>query len=289
MNTPWDALVGEINVLAPAFALEQAEEVVGVAKVFCALGHAHVEPDAEIWPGEWSFYKAEDAAVVPPDRRGENGDFAENLRVFKAKEERDKTAEGGAADGGSGRAGLGAVDAIDLRFELFDEEAGVTPGFATAELEVAGGGVFGHAAEAGVGDADENDWLNFARFSEAVGGGVGAPGVAGNVGGEVVEEVLTVVEIEDGEAAVGIGEVGFWQINGDAAFEGIGEDGGVEAEPFKSRNVGDACLGDGGGFGAFGFLRRWFFRGEKAGIGWDAGCRRNVANSEQAAWRFGFR
>jgi hypothetical protein len=139
VNTPRNALVGEVNVLAPAFTLEQAEEVVGVAKVFCPLGHAHVEPDFQVRAGEWSFDEAEDAAVVPPDRRGENGDFAENLRVFKAKEERDKTAEGGAADGGSGRAGLGAVDAIDLRFELFDEKAGVTPGFATAELEVAGG------------------------------------------------------------------------------------------------------------------------------------------------------
>lgn len=99
---------------------------------------------------------------------------------------------------------MGAVEVVDLGFEFFNKEAGVAAGFASAKFEVTGGGVFGHAAEAGIGDAEEDDWFNLTGFGEAVGGGMGTPGVAGDIGGEVVEEVLTVVKIEDRKTAVGI-------------------------------------------------------------------------------------
>ncbi len=203
-----DALVGEVDVFAPASALEQTEKMVGVAKVLCSLAHAHVEPDAEVRASKGCLDKAENAAVVPPDGWGEHGDLAEDVGILEAEEERNESAEGGASDGSAGGAGLGAIGPVDLWLEFLDEETGVAAGFAPAEFEVAGGGVLGHAAEAGVGDADEDDGLDLAGLGEAVGSEVGLPGVAGDVGGEVVEEVLAVVEVEDGEAAVWIREVG---------------------------------------------------------------------------------
>ena len=85
----------------------------------------------------------------------------------------------------------------------FDEEPAVERAVAAAHAEIAGGGVLGHAAEAGVGDADEDDGLGCGRALVAVGCLAGAPGAAGNVGGAGVDEVLAVVEVEDREAAVG--------------------------------------------------------------------------------------
>lgn len=80
---------------------------------------------------------------------------------------------------------------------------------------------------------------------------MGLPGVSGDVSGEVVEEILTVVEIEDGEAAVGIAEVGFGQVDGDGALGWFGKDGGVEAMPLEAGDVGEARALGGIGFGVF--------------------------------------
>ena len=152
----------------------------------------------------------------------------------------DEATQRRAAEGGRLATGPGAVGGVNLRLELLDEEAAIAGGFAAAKLCVAGGGVLRHATKAGVGDADEDDRLDFIRFGETVGGGVGTPGVAGNIGGEVVEEVLAVVKIEDGKAAGGIGEVGFGEIDGDGALVGVRENGGVEAMAFQAGNAGDA-------------------------------------------------
>ena len=84
MDGVGDALVGEIDILPPAETLEQTEEVVGVAEMLCAFGHAHVEPDFEVGASERGFDEAEDAAVVPPDGGGHDRDFAEDLGVFEA-------------------------------------------------------------------------------------------------------------------------------------------------------------------------------------------------------------
>ena len=91
---------------------------------------------------------------------------------------------------------------------------------------VAGGGVLGHAAETGVGDADEDERLGEAGEVEAVGGLAGAPGAAGDVGGARVEEVLTVVKVEDGKAAVGLGDVGGGEV--DVNIAQVGEELGAE-------------------------------------------------------------
>ena len=87
-------------------------------------------------------------------------------------------------------------------------------------------GVLGHTADAGVGDADEDDGFDFVGGGEGVGGGVDLPGAVGDEGGAGVDEVLAVVQIEDGEAAGGVGEIGFGEVDRDVAA--AGEEAGAE-------------------------------------------------------------
>ena len=134
--------------------------------------------------------------------------------------------EGGTAESGVCGVGERAVIGVYLGFEVVDEEFCVEGALAAAELGVAVGGVLGHAAGSGVGDADEDDGFYQACGGEAVGGGVDLPGMAGEVGEARVDEVLAVVKIEDGEAAMGFGEVGFWQIDVEGAV--VGQEAGVE-------------------------------------------------------------
>ena len=139
------------------------------------------------------------------------------LRVGEAEVERDEAAEGGAAERRVGGVGEGAELAIDAGLQLFDEEPAVEIAVAAAKGGVAGGCVLGHAAKAGVVDADEDDGFDEASAGEAVGGGVGLPGVVGDVRGAAVEEVLAVVEIEDRKMARGLVDVGFRQVDFDVA------------------------------------------------------------------------
>ncbi len=96
--------------------------------------------------------------------------------------------------------------------------------------------------------------------------------MARDEGGEVVEEVLAVVEVEDGETAGWIREVRFGEVDGDAALVRFWEDGGVEVVAFEAWDVGDARRGNGVGIGVFGLFRREIFTDEEAGIGWDVAC-----------------
>lgn len=195
-------------------------ELVGVAQVLNAFGGAHVQPDAKVRARAGCGEQAKDAAVIPPEAGREDGEPAEDRGVDEAEVERDEATEGRAAEGGAGGFGLRAKGAVDERLELFDEEAAVAVAIASAQTGVAGGGVFGHPAETGVVDADEDEGFDLAVAGEAVGGGVGAPGVVGDVGGAAIKEVLAVVEVEDGEAAPGFGRVGFGQVDHDVAVVG---------------------------------------------------------------------
>lgn len=65
-------------------------------------------------------------------------------------------------------------------------------------------------------------------------GGVGSPGSAGDVGETGIEEVLAVVEIEDGKAAGGLVVILWGEVDGDGALLGDGEKLGVELPDLKS-------------------------------------------------------
>ena len=228
------ALVGEVDAVAPTPFEQPLVEEVGVAEVTQALGGAHVQPDAEVGPGVRLGDEVEDAALVPPDGGAHDGDFAEDIGVLEAEVETDETAERGSSQAGLCGCRERPVGGVDEGFDLFDEDAAIGAALAAAELDVAGGGVFGHAAEAGIGDSDQDDGLGFASEGEPICGGVGLPGAGGDVGETWVEEVLAVVEIEDGEAAGGLGVVLRGQVDGDIALLGEGEELGMEVPGLES-------------------------------------------------------
>ena len=73
------------------------------------------------------------------------------------------------------------------------------------------------------------------------------------------------MEIKDGKAAIGLGEVSFRKIDRNTALEGIGEDGGVEAVAFEAGDLRDARLGSEGGFRIISIFRQGFFCDEETG------------------------
>ena len=83
----------------------------------------------------------------------------------------------------------------------------VARAFAAAQAEVASGGVLGEAARAGVADANQDDWLDYAAGGEPVGGGVRAPRAIDHIGGAAVKKVLAIVEIKHGKAAFRFGAI----------------------------------------------------------------------------------
>jgi hypothetical protein len=190
-----------------------------------AFGGADVEPDFEWQVAAQLADTVQDIAVAPPDRRGHDGELAEDVGVLEAEVEGDEATEGGAAETGIGGRCGSAVAAIDEGFEFVDEEAAVAAGETSASATVANLGVFADAAYAGVVDTDHDEGLDGAFGDELFCGFVEAPFVA-EEGGGAIEEVLTVVEIEDGKTAGWIIVLAGRQIHDDIAISG--QVGGVE-------------------------------------------------------------
>jgi hypothetical protein len=80
----FDAFVVEVLALAPAFFQEEVAELFYVLDDAGAFARADVEPDAGAGVRVGSGGKAQDYALIPPDRGGERGNFAEGLRVFES-------------------------------------------------------------------------------------------------------------------------------------------------------------------------------------------------------------
>ena len=271
--------VGEVDALAPALAAEEMEELVGVLEVALALLRAHVEPDAERGTRRGVLDAMEDAAVIPPEGGGEEGEAAEGVGVLEAEMERDEGAERGAAEASVLGLGAGAVGAIEEGLELLAQHAAVAGAVAAAVLRVGGGGVLGEAAQAGVGDADQDEGLDAALGDEAVGGAVGLPGATGNEGDAFIEEILAVVQIEHGEALVGMGLVLAREVDEEGAVggvgglggAGVGQEGGVEAVDLQPRD-GRPCVTQKAGLAP---QRRLDRRGMVGDGRWFAGDRRS--------------
>jgi len=226
---------GKVDVGFPTFFDEESGEEFGVSNVALTFSGAYIQPDFEWWFGFCIGYKGQNAAVIPPNGGREDGEAGEDVEVLEPEEEGDEPAEGGAAESGVFGLREGTVGGVYEGFELLDEDAPVAAAFASAHAEVAGGGVFGHTAEAGVGDADEDDGFNLAGESKIVRGGPRSPGASWDVGGVRVEEVLAVVEVEDREAAVAIVFVLWREVDADGAV--VGQDGGVEVEGLKAGDL----------------------------------------------------
>ena len=139
--------------------------------------------------------------------------------MAQAEVEGDQSSEGGASEGGARGTGERAELAVDEGLEFFGEEAAVEGAKAPFVAAVGNRGVLGDAVDAGVTDADEDEGLDAAGGNQGVGGEVSAPGFAGE-GGARIEEVLAVVEVEDGKAAVGLAEVSDGQVDADVPVGG---------------------------------------------------------------------
>ena len=83
------------------------------------------------------------------------------------------------------------------------EKFGVAVGAAAAKLGNFCGRVFVDAGFAGVVDADDDERFDGAALDQVIGGAMNVPVLAGE-GGGAVEKILTVLEIEDREAAPGL-------------------------------------------------------------------------------------
>ena len=245
MNAAGYAKVLEVDVVLPSPGEQAVVEEIAVAQMTEAFVHAHVEPDAGTGTrvvkdrigarrvdetaerrkdaGAGRVLRAdagEDIAAVPPHAGGEYTELAENLRVIEADGEGDETAKRTAGETGVLGSGEGAEGAVDQWLEFVDEEAGVEGALAATVAPVAAGGVFLHAVVSGVVDADQDQGLDEIFAGETVGCGVGAPGMAGNVGGAWVDQVLAVVQVEDGKAAVGLRAVARRKPDADVAVLG---------------------------------------------------------------------
>ena len=171
----------DVFFILPTLLDEEAVQEFCITDVTKALGGADIQPDAGAGPGPGLRGEGEDGAVIPPDGGAENGEAAEDVRVLEAEEEADETAERRTTEAGVLRAGQGAETFVDEGFELVEEEAAVGAALAAAHAEVARGGVLRHAAEAGVGDADEDDGCGQSFGGAAVRCGACAPGTARDV------------------------------------------------------------------------------------------------------------
>ena len=223
MDGPDGADIGKVNPLSPSTFEQTLEEDVGIAQMAQAFGCSHVEPDTEVGARPGVAEKGQDGAIVPPYRGAHYGESTEDVRMLKANIERDEAAEGGAAQSRVLAVGQGAVGAIDERLDLFDDDSAIGMAFSARTPGFPGGRVLRHAAEAGICDADEDHRLDLACEREVVCGGVGLPCTSGNVRKPRIEEVLTVVKIEDGEAAFRVGLVVRRQVYGDRTFGRLGK------------------------------------------------------------------
>ncbi len=96
-----------------------------------------------------------------------------------------------------------AVVGGDEGQQVLREEVAVLVGVSAAHLPVAGRRVFGEAVFAGVGDADHDEWLDLAGFDHGVGRLGNLPGSSRDERGSGIEEVLSVLQIQDGILAIG--------------------------------------------------------------------------------------
>jgi len=81
----FDAGVVEVFAFTPAFFQENVAELFYVLDYAGAFAGADVEPDA--WAGMrvGRGGDAQDYALIPPDRGGKRGNFAEGLRVVETE------------------------------------------------------------------------------------------------------------------------------------------------------------------------------------------------------------
>src|ERR1700722_9267693 len=106
----------QVAVGLPATGDERITEGVDVIHGADAFFGAGVEPDARAGRQRSFGDETEDGALVPPDRRRQDGKFAEDVRIFQAEVDGEQAAQGRAAESGAGGRGPGPILAFDEGF-----------------------------------------------------------------------------------------------------------------------------------------------------------------------------
>ena len=218
MQSALYALVEEGLTGLPAALDEDAKEQIGIAEMVSAFCGADIEPDRQVWGDQGPPGQPENAAPVPPDRGRDNRNLPDLITMLEGKEEGDQAAQRRSTECGViGRRERTELP-IDEGLEIVQQELPVERPAAAAELRVCHRCVLRHAIDASVSDADEDHWFHAGDLGQAISGGVGTPGVTGEVGCSAVKEVLAVVQVKDGKAALRLRKVGGGKIDRDAAI-----------------------------------------------------------------------
>ncbi len=213
----FDALVAQVPPGLPAFGEEHVTEFLHLAHDARALARADVEPNPRARLNDGGLGKAMNYAVVPPYGRRERGNFPENARMLEPNIEGDQSTERRTADAGMLWAGERAVFAIHKWFHFLDQKSRISIGAAPAELRCMGRRVFPDA-RFGVVYPHDNERLDGARLNATIRGLSNAPILPRDEGGGTIEEILSVLKIEDGKMAPGLVSVSGRRINDEVAL-----------------------------------------------------------------------
>src|SRR6266567_4006071 len=175
-----------------------AEMVRHVAPDARALARADVEPNPRARLNDGGLGKAMNYAVVPPYGRRERGNFPENARMLESNIERGQTTQRRTTDAGMLRAGKRAVFAIHKWFHFLNQKPCISVGAAPAEFRCMGWGVFPDACF-GVVYPHDNERLDSIRLNAMIRSLSHAPILPWDEGGGAIEEILSVMKIEDGK------------------------------------------------------------------------------------------
>jgi len=165
---------------------------------------AHAEEGLGAIAGEVGEYRVGEVRVREPDGRALGEHAPEDVGVALGGAQGDETAERGAADAALGRVGIGAEGALDARDDLAHEPVDIRVALAL-NAHCVGREILDGAVAPGVGDRGDDDGLDASLGDEGRRGLIGRP--FGGRGRAVVEDVLAVLHVEDGVAAVGVGGV----------------------------------------------------------------------------------
>ena len=217
MFRAFDALVAQVLPELPAFGEEHVTEFLHLAHDARAFARADVEPHPRARLNDGGLGKAMNYAVVPPDGRRERGNFPENARMLESNIEGDQTTERRTADASMLRAGERAVFAIHEWSHFLNQKSCISVGAASAEFRCMGWGVFPDACF-GVVHRHDNERLDSARLNGVIRGLSNAPILPWDEGGGAIEEILSVLKIEDGEMPSRLVSVSGRRINDEVAL-----------------------------------------------------------------------
>src|SRR6266851_5587391 len=213
----FDALVVQVPLELPAFGEKHVTEFVHLTHDARAFARADVEPNPRARLNDGGLGKAMNYAVVPPYGRRECGNFPENARMLESNIEGDQTTERRTTNAGMLRAGERALFAIHEWTHCRNQKYNISVAAASAEFRCMGWGVFPDACF-GVVHRHDNERLDSARLNGVIRGLSNAPILPRDEGGGAIEEILSVLKIEDGEMPSRLVSVSGRRINDEVAL-----------------------------------------------------------------------